>query len=84
LSHMKLLVENCSLKGWIRTVYPDHQRHFGDAMYFMQCSILAPKNTVIDEVNNAIIELYLKNCTRTWAHIFWLRQKKVQVLLQEF
>ncbi len=26
-------------------------------MYFMQCSIMAPKNTNVDEVNNAILEL---------------------------
>jgi hypothetical protein len=26
-------------------------------MYLMQCSILAPKNTNVDEVNNAILEL---------------------------
>jgi len=26
-------------------------------MYLMQCSILAPKNTDVDEVNNVIIEL---------------------------
>ncbi len=25
-------------------------------MYFMQCSILTPKNTDVDEVNNAILE----------------------------
>jgi hypothetical protein len=53
---MKLLTEDCNLRRLIRTIYPDHQHHFGDAMYFMQCSILAPKNTDIDEVNNAIIE----------------------------
>jgi hypothetical protein len=56
-SHMKLLVEDCSLIGLIRTIYSDHQCHFGDAMYFMQRSILAPKNTDVDEVNNAILEL---------------------------
>jgi len=53
-SHMRLQAEDCSLKGLIRTIYPDHQCHSGDAMYFMQRSILAPKNTNIDEVNNAI------------------------------
>jgi hypothetical protein len=26
----------------------------------------------------------LKNCTRTWAQILWLQQKKMQVLLHEF
>ncbi len=53
---MKLLVEDCSLRGLIRTIYPDHQHHSGDAMYLMQRSILAPKNIDIDEVNNAIFE----------------------------
>ncbi len=55
-SHMRLLVEDYKLRGLIQTIYPNHQRHFGDAMYFMQRSILAPKNTNVDEVNNAIIE----------------------------
>ncbi len=55
-SHMRLLVEDCSSKGLIRTIYPDHQRHSRDAMYLMQPSILAPKNTDVDEVNNAILE----------------------------
>jgi len=53
---MRLLVEDCSLRGLIRTIYPDHQCHSGDAMYLMQRDILAPKNTKIDEVNNAILE----------------------------
>ncbi len=56
LSHMRLPAEDCSLRGLIQTIYPDHQRHSRDAMYFMQRSILAPKNTKIDEVNNAILE----------------------------
>jgi hypothetical protein len=55
-SHMKLPSEDCSLKGLIQTIYPDHQRHSGDAMYLMQRNILAPKNTDVDEVNNAILE----------------------------
>jgi hypothetical protein len=59
-SHMRLLVEDCSLKGLIRTIYPNHQRHSGDAMYLMQRSILAPKNINVDEVNNAILELLFK------------------------
>jgi hypothetical protein len=54
--HMRLLAEDCSLRGLIRTIYPNHQRHTGDAMYLMQRSILAPKNTNVDEVNNAILE----------------------------
>jgi hypothetical protein len=48
--------EDCNLRGLIQTIYPDHQCHFGDAMYFMQRNILAPKNTNVDEVNNAILE----------------------------
>ncbi|KAH9541362.1 hypothetical protein CY35_14G059600 [Sphagnum magellanicum] len=55
-SHMRLLVANCSLRRLIRTIYPDHRCHSGDAMYFTQRNILAPKNTNIDEVNNAILE----------------------------
>jgi hypothetical protein len=55
-SHMRLPVEDCSLRGLIRTIYPDHQRHSKDAMYLMQRNILAPKNIDIDEVNNAILE----------------------------
>jgi hypothetical protein len=55
-SHMRLLKKDCSVRGLIRTIYPDHQRHFGDAMYLMQHNILAPKNTDIDEVNNVILE----------------------------
>jgi hypothetical protein len=55
-SHMRLPAEDCSLRGLIRTIYTDHQCHSGDAMYLMQCNILAPKNTNVDEVNNAILE----------------------------
>jgi hypothetical protein len=44
-SHMRLLAKDCSLRGLIQTIYPDHKCHSGDAMYLMQCSILAPKNT---------------------------------------
>jgi ATP-dependent DNA helicase PIF1 len=53
---MKLPVEDYILRRLIRTIYSDHQRHFGDAMYFMQRNILAPKNTNVDEVNNPILE----------------------------
>jgi hypothetical protein len=56
-SHMRLPAEDCNLKGLIQTIYPDHRCHSGDAMYLMQCNILAPKNTNVDEVNNAILEL---------------------------
>jgi ATP-dependent DNA helicase PIF1 len=55
-SHMRLPVEDCSLRGLIRTIYPNHRCHSGDAMYLMQRNILAPKNTNVDEVNNAILE----------------------------
>jgi hypothetical protein len=55
-SHMRLLVEDYNLRGLIRTIYPNHRCHSGDAMYLMQRSILAPKNTDVDEVNNAILE----------------------------
>jgi hypothetical protein len=49
-SHMRLLVEDCSFRGLIRTIYPDHRCHSRDAMYLM------PKNNDVDEVNNAILE----------------------------
>jgi hypothetical protein len=55
-SHMRLPVEDCSLRRLIRTIYSDHWCHSGDAMYLMQHNILAPKNTNVDEVNNAILE----------------------------
>jgi hypothetical protein len=55
-SHMRLPAEDCNLRGLIRTIYPHHRCHSGDAMYLMQHNILAPKNTDIDEVNNAILE----------------------------
>jgi len=55
-SHMKLPVEDYNLRGLIQTIYPDHRCHSGDAMYLMQRNILAPKNTYVDEVNNAILE----------------------------
>jgi len=55
-SHMRLPVEDCSLRGLIRTIYPDHRCHFGDAMYLMQCNILTPKNIDVNEVNNAVLE----------------------------
>jgi hypothetical protein len=56
LSHMRLPADDCSLRGLIQTIYPDHQRHSGDAMYIMQRNILAPKNNDIDEINNVILE----------------------------
>jgi ATP-dependent DNA helicase PIF1 len=61
LSHMRLLAEDCSLRELIQTIYPDHQCHSGDAMYLMQRNILAPKNTDVDEVNNAILESLSEN-----------------------
>jgi ATP-dependent DNA helicase PIF1 len=55
-SHMRLPTKDCSLRGLIRTIYSNHRCHSGDAMYLMQRNILAPKNTDVDEVNNAILE----------------------------
>jgi hypothetical protein len=55
-SHMRLPAEDCSLRRLIRTIYSDHRCHSGDAMYLMQCNILAPKNIDVDQVNNAILE----------------------------
>jgi hypothetical protein len=55
-SHMRLPAEDCSLRRLIRTIHSDHQCHSRDAMYLMQHNILAPKNTNVDEVNNAILE----------------------------
>jgi ATP-dependent DNA helicase PIF1 len=55
-SHMRLPAEDYNLRGLIRTIYSDHQCHSRDAMYLMQCNILAPKNTDVNEVNNAILE----------------------------
>jgi hypothetical protein len=67
---MRLPTKGCSLRGLIRTIYPDLQRHFGDAMYLMQCSILAPKNTNVDEVNNVILELLSKELHMYLSIIF--------------
>jgi hypothetical protein len=53
---MRLLAEDCSLRGLIQTIYLDHQCHFGNAMYLMQRNILAPKYIDVDEVNNAILK----------------------------
>jgi len=53
---MRLPAEDCSLRGLIRTIYSDHQRPSGDAMYLMQRNILTPKNINVDEVNNVILE----------------------------
>jgi ATP-dependent DNA helicase PIF1 len=55
-SHMRLPIEDCSLRGLIRTIYSNHQRHFRNAMYLMQHSILVAKNIDVDEVNNVILE----------------------------
>jgi hypothetical protein len=59
-SHTRLPTEDCNSRRLIQTIYPDHQCHFVDAMYLMQRNILAPKNTNVDEVNNAILELLSK------------------------
>jgi hypothetical protein len=56
LSHMRLPTKNYNLRKLIQTIYPDHQRHFKNAMYLMQCNILTPKSTNVDEVKNAILE----------------------------
>jgi hypothetical protein len=61
---MKLPTKDCNLRRLIQSIYPDHRCHSGDAMYLMQHNILAPKNTNIDEVNNAILELLSENRTR--------------------
>ncbi len=74
-SHMKLPVEDCRLRGLIRTIYPDHQCHFGDAMYIMQRNIMAPKNTDVDEVNNAILESLSEELHTYLSTVLWLRQK---------
>jgi hypothetical protein len=70
LSHMRLPAKNCSLRGLIRSIYPDHQRHSGDAMYFMQRSIMAPQNTNVDEINNAILKSLSKELHTYLSAIF--------------
>jgi len=55
-SHMRLPAKDCNSRRLIQTIYPDHQCHSADAMYLMQRNILAPQNTNVDEVNNAILE----------------------------
>jgi hypothetical protein len=57
---MKLPTEDCSLRGLIRTIFLEHQRHSRDAMYLMQRSILALKNIDVDEVNNVILKSLFK------------------------
>jgi hypothetical protein len=70
-SHMRLPAKDYSLKGLIRTIYKDHECHFGDAMYLMQRNILAPKNTNIDEVNNAILESLFEKLHMYLSQILW-------------
>jgi len=70
-SHMRLPVEDCSLKGLIRTIYPNHRCHSRDAMYLMQHSILAPKNIDVHEVNNAILESLFEE-SHTYLSTFFL------------
>jgi ATP-dependent DNA helicase PIF1 len=53
---MRLLAKDYNLRGLIRTIYPNHQHHSIDAMYLMQRSILTPKITNVDEINNVILE----------------------------
>ncbi len=55
-SHMRLPIEDGNLRGLIQTIYSDHQCHSGDAMYLMQCNVMALRNNDVDEVNNAILE----------------------------
>jgi hypothetical protein len=74
-SHMRLPAKDCNLRELIRTIYPDHQRHSGDAMYLMQCSILAPKNTNVDEINNAILES-LSEESHTYLNVNFLTPTK--------
>jgi ATP-dependent DNA helicase PIF1 len=79
-SHMRLPAKDCSLRGLIRTIYPDHRCHSGDAMYLMQHSILAPKNTDVDEVNNAILKsLFEKSHTYLSANSLALTKKGASV-----
>jgi hypothetical protein len=75
-SHMRLPAEDCSLRGLIQTIYLDHQCHFGDAMYLMQRSILAPKNIDVDEVNNAILELLFEQLHTYLSTIFLTRTEE--------
>ncbi len=70
-SHMRLPAKDFNLRGLIQTIYSDHQRHFGDAMYLMQRSILAPKNTNVEEINNAILELLFEEL-HTYSSIDFL------------
>jgi len=53
---MRLPTKDCSLRGLIRTIYPNHWCHSGDAMYLMQRNILTPENIDVDEINNAILK----------------------------
>ncbi|MCO5568076.1 hypothetical protein L7F22_021771 [Adiantum nelumboides] len=48
-SDMVLL--NQSMDGLICYVYSDMNRHLGDASYFRDCAILAPRNCEVDIVN---------------------------------
>jgi hypothetical protein len=65
LSHMRLLVANCNLRGLIQTIYPDHQRHSGNAMYFMQRAFWPTKIMTLMKSTMQFLNHYLKNCTHT-------------------
>jgi len=78
-----LPAEDCSLRRLIRTIYLDHQCHSGDAMYLMQHNILAPKNTDVDEVKNAILEsLFEKLHTYLNANSLTLTEEGASVVAE--
>ncbi len=84
-SHMKLPTEDYSLRKLIRTIYPDHQHHSGDAMYLKQCSIMAPKTIDVDEVNNVILELLSKELhTYLNANSFILTEERCKCYYMSF
>ncbi len=65
LSHMRLLVKDYNLRGLIQTIYPDDQHHSRDAMYIMQCNVLALKKLTLMKSTMQFLNRYLKNCTST-------------------
>ncbi len=84
-SHMRLPAKDCSLGGLIRTIYLDHKRHSGEALYFMQRSTLAPKNIDVDEVNNVILESLSKELhTYLNANSLTLTKKRCKCCCKSF
>ncbi len=81
---MRLPAEDCTLRGLIQTIYLDHQRHYGDAMYLMQRSILAPKNTDVDEVNNAILESLSKELHTYLSAVFGSDKRRCKCYCKSF